>query len=198
MGTLNTPQEVRRTATHSRTICAARPGTVQLMDSRTRDHWALILLAVAAALAAANTGQIWMTHAHYQAWQHIGANEMTAVHDSWETAVDSVIMPLAIASAITTLGLIALKHSRIGWWAVGLAAALETAVFITSFTMWAKWQHQLGNGGYVRSTDGTLSPPYERIMDTHWLRIALMTAFALVILAMLIRATQPARQRIHA
>ncbi|MCE7004087.1 hypothetical protein LWC34_14775 [Kibdelosporangium philippinense] len=58
-------------------------------------------------------------------------------------------------------------------------------MFITSFTMWAKWQHQIGNGGYVRDANNTFSVPSERIMDTHWLRITLMTT-----LAMLIRATR--------
>jgi hypothetical protein len=158
------------------------------MTSR-KDRWALVALIVAAVVAAANVGQILLTHAHYQSWQYIGAPEMTAVHDSWESVVDYVIMPLAIASALCTLGLFLLKHSRVPWWTVGVAAGLEAAVFITSFTMWARWQNELGNGGYVRLTDGTLSIPYEWIMDTHWLRIALMTAFALAVLAMLIRAT---------
>lgn len=158
-----------------------------------KDHWALILLAVAAVLAAANVGQILMTHAHYQSWQYIGTAEMDAVHKSWSGVVDAVIMPLTIAAAITTLGLFFLRHSRVPWWTIGLAAGLEAAVFITSFTMWARWQNQIGTSGYVRLTDGTLSAPYERIMDTHWLRIALMTAFGLVLVGMLIRALQPRR-----
>lgn len=154
-----------------------------------KDRWATILLALATALAAANVGQILMTHAHYRSWQHITPHDMTAVHDNWAATVDAVIMPLAIASALCTLGLLVLRHSRLPWWTVATATAIHTAVFVTSFTMWAKWQHQIGNGGYVRDTDNTFSVPYERIMDTHWLRIALMTALALVTLGMLIRVT---------
>lgn len=171
-------------------------GTVTVMNIVTthKDRWSLVLLVVAAALAAANVGQIWMTHAHYLSWQHIGTDEMTAVHDSWESVVDTVIMPLSIASAVCTLGLLVFKHSRVPWWTVGAAIGLQAVVFVTSFTMWARWQAELGNGGYVRLTDGTFSAAYERIMETHWLRIALMTAVGLVLLAMLIRAINPARR----
>ncbi|MFC0105091.1 hypothetical protein [Kibdelosporangium aridum] len=157
--------------------------------STLKDRWATIVLAIATALAAANVGQILLTHAHYQSWQHISPHDMTAVHDNWASVVDTVIMPLAIASAACTLTTLVLRHSRVPWWTVGTAAAIHAAVFITSFTMWAKWQHQIGNRGYVRDTDNTFSVPYERIMDTHWLRITLMTILALVTLAMLLRAT---------
>ncbi|MCE7004086.1 hypothetical protein LWC34_14770 [Kibdelosporangium philippinense] len=80
-----------------------------------KDRWATVLLAIATALTAANVGQILMTHAHYQSWQHMSPQDMTAVHDSWASTVDTVIMPLAIASAACTLATPFLRHSRLPW-----------------------------------------------------------------------------------
>nr|WP_042179358.1 hypothetical protein [Kibdelosporangium sp. MJ126-NF4]CEL13779.1 hypothetical protein [Kibdelosporangium sp. MJ126-NF4]CTQ88147.1 hypothetical protein [Kibdelosporangium sp. MJ126-NF4] len=164
------------------------------MHPATKDHWATALLALATALTAATAGQIHITHAHYRSWQHISPPDMTAVHDNWATTVDTAVLPLAIASATATLATLALKHSRLPWWTVTTTNTIQAAVLVTSFTMWAKWQHQLGNGGYVRNADNTLSAPYERIMDTHWLRITLLITLAAATLAMLIRATTTTRE----
>lgn len=162
-------------------------GHAGLMITR-RENLALAVLAVTVAIAAANVGQILLTHVNYQSWSQIGTAEMRAVHDNWSSAVDVIIMPLAIASVVCTLAVVLVRHPRVPWWSIGLGVVLQAATFATSFTMWARWQHEIGQSGYVRLPDGSLSEAYERIMDTHWLRIALMTAFGVLVLAMLIGA----------
>lgn len=159
-----------------------------MIDTATRTRWSLVILIVAVALACANVGQILLTHVNYMSWARIGPAEMDAVHQSWSKAVDVIIMPLSITSAVSVVAVALLRHPRVPWWSIALAIGLQVATFVTSFTMWAVWQNQIGQSGLVRMPDGSLNPVYERIMDTHWLRIALMVAFALVLLGMAITA----------
>ncbi|CAM3528918.1 hypothetical protein KIPE111705_12720 [Kibdelosporangium persicum] len=159
-----------------------------MIDTAARTRWSLVILIAALTLACANVGQILLTHANYMSWSRIGVAEMDAVHDSWESIVDIVIMPLSIASAASMVAVALLRHPRVPWWAVGAGIGLQVAVFVTSFTMWAEWQNQIGTSGLVRMPDGSLSEPYVRLMDTHWLRIAMMTVFALFLVGMAIAA----------
>lgn len=169
-----------------------------MIDTAARNRWASVVLIAALALACANAGQIVMTHVNYMSWARVGVAEMNAVHDSWETAVDVIIMPLSIASAAGTVAVALLRHPLVPRWSVGLGIGLQAATFVTSFTMWAQWQNRIGQSGLVRMPDGSLNPAYERIMDTHWLRIALMVAYTLLMVGMAIAAVARRPERAHA
>jgi hypothetical protein len=161
---------------------------LRLVRKGTRERWALVMLVVALAVASYNVGMILLVQVNYISWAYIGPAEMDAVHRSWEGAVNGIIFPLATAQVICLLGMIVLKHPRVPWWMLGAAAA----VLLTSFTltqfMWMNWQQQLSVTGYVQMPDGSLSPIYQQIMDTHWIRITLICVYGLIVLAMLLTA----------
>lgn len=142
----------------------------------------LTLLVVALAVAACSVGAIFLTHAHYTMWAELTADQLAPIHTRWyHDVVAGFIHPTSGLSAVLAVALLVFRHPRVPWWLLGLGAAVLAAVFATSMLMWARWQDQIGE------TD-VLGRPYELIMDTHWLRITLVTAYAVVALSQVLAA----------
>ncbi len=58
-----------------------------------------------------------------------------------------------------------------------MAPFSRIANFGLTGTWWARWQAQLHD---VRLEDGSLNPLYVKLVRTHWLRVGLIAAFALL------------------
>jgi hypothetical protein len=84
------------------------------------------------------------------------------------------------------IGTIVLRHPRVPWWMIGLSTTVQLSTLIMTKLTRAEWQRQLGEMSYVRMPNGSINPVYEQIVDTHWIRIALVFAYAAVVLAMMV------------
>lgn len=150
-----------------------------------RDRCAPPALLFATAFACFSVGMILLTHASYASWDNIGAPAMDAVHREWGGVVDMVIHPMSVASAIGAAGIVVFRHRLVPWWLIGVGIAQQVATFTTTYFMWSQWQHTIGELGTVRTPEGALHPVYVQVMDTHWIRIALVCGYALTTLVML-------------
>ncbi len=136
-----------------------------------------VFLLLNVALGFYNVGTIWALEVDiFRSWQHTGAafHEIQEVH--WRKLPYWVFAPVGAA----LLGSIALVFYRPPavpaapiWCAIGLQATshLLTALF------WGRWQAALS-----KDPLGAASPFLRKILATHWLRTALITAYAIALL----------------
>lgn len=133
-----------------------------------------------------NVGTIWMAHLGWRLFAAVGRAEFPAYHRAWWygwRGIQPVVFPCGI---LTTLGALAQlsargRAPRAPAWAAWLGVALQAVTWGATAAWWGPGQAQLEQ---VRLDDNTLNPLYRRLLATHWLRVALITAFAAVQLGM--------------
>jgi hypothetical protein len=138
-----------------------------------------------------NVGTIWMTHLSWRLWRYVGRAEFESYHHAWWFGIwgiQPVIFPPAILATLGSIAQLRWCPPRVPALAVRLGVALQVATWLLTATLWARWQGQLKQ---VRLEDGTLHPLYRRIMSTHWLRVALVTASGILQLWMSVRGFLP-------
>ncbi len=135
-----------------------------------------------------NMGTIWMTQLGWRLWAHVGRDEFPAYHRAWwfgVRGIQPVIFPSFILSTLGSFAQLRQRPARVPAWAAWLGALLQVAAWVSTGAWWGRWQGQLEN---VRREDGSLDPLYERILSTHWARVALITASGLVQIGITARA----------
>ncbi|MGO1054700.1 hypothetical protein [Crossiella sp. CA198] len=142
----------------------------------TRTRRAAPLLPLALFFAAINAGVIFLVHAEYASWRGLTAVALDPVHRAWSGTVFTLVIPLAVVSTVLALVMIFLRHPLLPRWTVWTGVATQAVIMATSILMWPRWQQEIGQ-------TKALGAAYESIMDTHWLRVALMTAYSVFVLA---------------
>ncbi|MGW0520466.1 hypothetical protein [Crossiella sp. NPDC003009] len=142
----------------------------------TRTRLAAYLLPLGLFFAAINTGVIFLVHAEYASWRRLTPVALDPVHHAWSGTVFALVIPLAVVSAALAVVMLFLRHPRLPWWSVLAGAVSQAVIMATSVLMWPRWQEEIGR-------TEVLGAAYESIMDTHWLRVALMTAYSVLVLA---------------
>jgi hypothetical protein len=66
---------------------------------------------------------------------------------------------------------------------VWASAGSQLASYILTGLFWGRWQAQVN---FARLADGSLDPIYLRIIDTHWIRVALLTLNGAAVFWMLV------------
>lgn len=127
-----------------------------------------------------NLGVILMTQLGYRLWAKVGRAEFQDYHKAWWYGW-SGIQPLSFPSGIVaTLGaLIQLRlcSPRVPAWLVWVNISVWIQAWIMTALWWGRWQAQLQQ---TRQEDGSIDPLYHRLMTTHWLRVALFAAGAVL------------------
>ena len=149
-----------------------------------RERWAQVTLLITLAVAACDVGISMLAQVTITSWLHVGSAEMQAVHRHWEGAVHQIIFPLSFLTTACVIATLVLRHPHVPRWLLWPSAAVQLAIIVSTELTWARWQHRLGDMGYVRAADGTLNPFYEHILATHWVRIALVFVYCFMVLAM--------------
>ncbi len=152
----------------------------------TRNDW-LLLGAVALGLYAG--GNIWPVQlSSYRLWTYVGPREFHAYHVAWWHSIWGVI--LAPASLLVVLAALMLvwRPPGVPAWAVWLGFGLQVALVLGTALYWGPLMARLSTpeGGLVREL-------YPRLMLSHWLRVAIVTAYGARALWMLARSTWLAR-----
>lgn len=151
------------------------------MDKKQLQWWVQIITLAASCY---NMGTIWMTQVSWRLFAHVGREDFPAYHRAWWLGlrgIQPVVFPFGI---LATLGAFAQLRWRAPRTPAG-QAWLSVGLLVTAWTSTAAWWGRLqGQLEYVRQEDGTLNPLYRRLLATHWLRVALFTALALLQITM--------------
>jgi hypothetical protein len=146
----------------------------------TKAEWALL-----ATLAASSydVGTILMVQIGYRLWPYVAPADFDAYHAAWWRKIIPVIFPLAGVALAGSFALIWWRPEGVGAASVWTNLALQLITGALTGAFWARWQAQTH---FAKLADGSLDPTYARIMSTHWLRVALITAQGVVALWMMV------------
>jgi hypothetical protein len=134
------------------------------------------LLLINFALGFYNVGAIWLTHSLiYPTWELVGAGEINAVRtEHWQRLPGVVFLPAGLA-LLGSLAMIWLRPEGVPRWAVWLGLALQVAAGAVTASWFAPLQARMST-----REGGLALPVYHQLMDTHWIRVAIITAYAIL------------------
>ena len=144
-----------------------------------------LLLLGTSALGLYAVGNVWLVQlVCYRLWAYVGRAEAYAYHIAWWHSIWGVLF---VPSGLLFFGALALPwlrqgdpDGRLAW--LGLVLQLVTAVGTASW--WAPLMARL-----VSESGIMLARDYSLLMSTHWIRLALVTAYGLTYYFMLLRST---------
>jgi hypothetical protein len=143
-------------------------------------QWILLLTLAASSY---DVGTIWMVQIGYRLWPYVAPADFDTYHLNWWLKIIPVIFPVAGLALAGSLGLIWWRPEGVDAASVWTNVALQLVTGALTGAFWARWQAQTH---FAKLADGSLDPMYARIMNTHWLRVALITAQGVVALWMMI------------
>jgi len=139
------------------------------------------LLFVTCMLSVYGVGQVWLVQlSSYRLWGFVGAREFHDYHAAWWRSIWGVVLaPAALVAAGAAL-MVWRPAPGVPSWATWLGLALQVALLAGTAFWWGPLMARL------EAPDGALLiERYRLLMKTHWLRVALVTAYAGIALWML-------------
>jgi hypothetical protein len=140
----------------------------------------LLLLAVV-ALALYGVGQVWLVQvSSYRLWRLVGNEDFAAYHAAWWRSIWIVIL---VPAAFVTIGAFLMPWRLapgVPAWSAWLGCGLQAIVVLGTAAWWGPLMARL------ETPSDTLSlERYELLMRTHWVRVALITAYGALAVWML-------------
>ena len=146
-----------------------------------RSQW---LLLVTCALSLYSVGNIWPVQlSSYPLWTQVGPGEFHAYHLAWWRSIWGVILAPA---GVVFVGAILMPWWRapgVPPWATGLGLALQLALVVGTALWWGPLMARLED-----RAGGLSMARFQLLMATHWLRVAIVTAYGALTLWMLARS----------
>jgi len=129
------------------------------------------------ALGFYNVGTIWAHEVDiFRSWQYVGTDfhRIQAVH--WKKLPYWVLAPVGVAFAGAVALLWVHPPNSPAWASIGVVTCQGLSLILTAL-WWGRWQAALS-----QDPRGSQSPYLEKILRTHWLRTALISASAFILL----------------
>jgi hypothetical protein len=145
-----------------------------------KSQWTLVLTFAASLYDA---GTIWMTQMGWRLWPYVAPADFSAYHAAWWARIKPVVFPVAAVAFFGSIALIWWRPEGVTATPVRLNVILQVAVYALTAAFWGRWQAQTH---FARLANGSLDPMYVRVMSTHWIRAALITANGLLVIWMMI------------
>jgi hypothetical protein len=141
------------------------------------------LLLSCVALAFYLVGTIWAHEVDiFRSWRLVAAKDFHAVQRThWRKLPYWIFAPLALA-LVGSIALIWLQPPASPAWAVVGNLGLQLLSLVLTAAFWGRWQGRL-----AKDSAGPDSIYLARILHTHWVRTALITAYALIMLVWAIK-----------
>ncbi len=140
-----------------------------------RNRW---LLLVNFAIAFYNVGTVWLVQLScYPLWAVVGRREFDAYHEAWWHSIWGVILGPAFFGFIGAWAMLWWLPPRVSARAAWLGVALQVVVYLLTAVWWGPLMARLVE---VVDHSGTPTPLFRLLMSTHWLRVALITAYGLL------------------
>jgi hypothetical protein len=164
------------------------------------------LLPVNLSFSMMGMGQIWLVQlSSYPLWAYVGPHEFHDYHIAWWHSIWGPIFIPAGVALLCTIGLFWLRPPTVPRSSVWAGIALLSVAYVLTYIWWAplmaligstpgemgkvfKWAPLLDWLGLGNKTQEQL---YELLMTTHWLRLALFTAYAALVFWMTLITLDP-------
>ena len=142
------------------------------------------LLLGTCALSLYGTGQVWLVQlSSYRLWAYVGEREFQAYHAAWWHSIWGVILAPSALLVVCAVLMLWRRAPGVPAWAAWLGAALQAALLLGTAFWWGPMMARL------ETPSGALSlERYELLMNTHWLRVGIVTAYGLLVLWMLAKS----------
>jgi hypothetical protein len=150
-------------------------------DTRAR-QW-LLLITLAAAFY--DVGTIWMVHLGYWLWPRVAPADFGRYHGAWAIGILPVIFPQAAVAFVGSVAMLRWRPPHVPVWAVRCGVVLQLVAWGLTAVLWGPIQANLH---FATLPDGSLNPQFVLLFDTHWLRVALHTAFGVLLFWMVSRS----------
>lgn len=139
------------------------------------------LLSAVAALSWYNAGVVWLIQfSCYPLWRYVGRSQFWNYHGVWwQSTWAAVFVPGALAVAGSIL-MLRLAPPELPRWSLWLGLSIQVAVELVT----AIWLSPLDRT-MAAPTSGLNLSAYQELMVANWLRIVLVTAYAVLIYWML-------------
>jgi hypothetical protein len=139
------------------------------------------LLLCTCALSLYAAGQVWLVQlSSYRLWTYVGEREFHAYHTAWWHSIWGVI--LAPAALLTVCAVLRLwwRAPGVPAWPVWAGGILQAALLLGTALWWGPMMAR------IETPSGALSlERYQLLMHTHWIRVAIVSVYGLLVLWML-------------
>jgi hypothetical protein len=137
----------------------------------------LWLLLASLVLSAYGAGQVWLVQlSSYPLWRLVGPAELRAYHAAWWRSIWGVVLAPAALTCLGALLMIWLRPPHVAPVEIWLGAGLQAALVLGTAVWWGPLMARL------EARTGGLDPErYSVLLGTHWLRVAIVTAYALLV-----------------
>jgi hypothetical protein len=141
------------------------------------------------AVAFYNVGTIWLVQVTcYPLWAVVGRDEFASYHEAWWHSIWGVILGPAGFGLLGALAMIWWRPPRVRLRAVWLGVGLTVAVLLLTAVWWAPLMARLTQ---AVNPDGAWTPEFRLLLTSHWLRVALVTAYGLLVFWMALVSFAP-------
>lgn len=151
-----------------------------------RNQW---LLLVTCALSLYSVGNIWPVQlSSYRLWRYVGPREFHAYHVAWWHSIWGVILGPAVLVFFGAVLMVWWSVPGVPRWATWAGLALQIALVLGTAIWWGPLMARL------EQPNGELAlERFHLLMRTHWLRVAIVTAYGALTLWMMARSAWFAR-----
>jgi hypothetical protein len=139
------------------------------------------LLLGVCALSLYSLGQVWLVQlSSYRLWSFVGASEFRAYHEAWWRTIWGVVLAPAALLIVASALMLSSRAPGVPVWAGWSGFALQLLLFLGTAAFWGPLMARL-----EKPEGGLSAERYHLLMTTHWLRVAIVSAYAGLLLWML-------------
>jgi hypothetical protein len=140
-----------------------------------------VLLFTTVALSLYGIGNVWPVQvSSYRLYAYVGAREFHEYHLVWWHSIWGVILAPAIALFFAAALMLWWRPPGVPTWSIDVGFALQLALLLGTAAWWGPLMARLEDAKGGLDVDR-----YQLLMSTHWLRVALVTAYGALSLWML-------------
>lgn len=128
--------------------------------------------------ASYNVGLVMMVHFGWRLWRHVGREDFPSYHRAWwfgPGGLQPILWPGVAVHAIGSIAQLRNRSQAVPPWLPATVLGLQLGSGLLTGLWWGRAQ---AGTTQVRRTDGTPDPEFERLLASHWLRVALITTAA--------------------
>lgn len=142
-----------------------------------RSQW---LLLGTCALSLYSVGNIWPVQiSSYRLWRYVGPREFHAYHLAWWHSIWGVILAPAVLVFAGAFLMLWWRAPGVPSWAPRFGFALQMSLVLGTALWWGPLMARLENAGGELAVER-----FSLLMGTHWLRVAIVTAYGALMLWM--------------
>ncbi len=148
------------------------------------------ILLVTLAVSWYNVAVIWLMQILiYPSWAFIPTADFGHAQGYHFVRLFIVVFPQAALATLGALALLRWRPPGIPKAALWLGLGIQLSLWLLTALLWGRWQGQIALGD---APPGSLGPAnvelYHLLVTTHWLRVALITAYGILVFWMAYRS----------